>query len=300
MAALLAVAELVACGGASEPEAVTNPAAFLAVGVSLEETAAAVRRDFTSEGALLQAERRTSRFDAMLFSREGGARTVLRVVTRAGIALGMEAPSAAWAGLLTLPAFGTQGVPDLDGDGDGDLVVGTVDSALERVCLEAFRVDTEGALVPMSVQRVPPWTDACIEKLEAAPMRAVATLVLRDDVASDGATSARVDVPLVIVAGHFRRAAPEASAAHWGDVEARNAAALDVAKRNGATKAIVRVAYERAMARFALGDSAKAARKAFDDAVRGTNLGAADAAWAADLSAHIEREWPLVAQESGP
>lgn len=136
-------------------------ARHLRVGLDPRTEADAIERRLVQDGFS-----RVTRVDAVgavgLAMRDDAGRSVLRVVTRRGLVLAVQAPTEALTrsevGLVEAPA-------DLDGDGYVELVAAATDVAVERRCLALVRVLEDGGLVEVTPDLRALGGDACLEVL---------------------------------------------------------------------------------------------------------------------------------------
>ncbi len=154
-----AIVVSVACvRGGGDP---LEDARHLRVGLDPRTEADAIERRLVQDGFF-----RVTRVDAVgavgLAMRDDAGRSVLRIVTRRGLVLAVEAPTEALTrsevGLVEAPA-------DLDGDGYVELVAAATDVAVERRCLALVRVLEDGGLVEVTPDLRALGGDACLEVL---------------------------------------------------------------------------------------------------------------------------------------
>lgn len=242
------VCAALACG---PPAPTYDPLDHLQVGADPRSEAAQLEAHFADQG--FERSRRVERGGAIAlrFDHPDGRR-VLRVVSRRGVVLGLDAPNerAQRVDLLDLP------LRDLDADGEEDLVISAEDAAHGRVCHAILRVRPDGGLEEVTARmRIP--ARACLESLRVEGARAVGVVVLRypelaaGRVPSAPRTHRGPRWTLSVDASNVR-----ARRAALGEADAREAHHLGVelaalAGFGGADEGAQRATYDAAVAPFA-------------------------------------------------
>ena len=222
------LAAVLACGPAADEQLRVHDLRYLRVGADLDEEAEATSRNLERAGFGVRARVRGERFRAVGAAMPGDSATAVRVITRRGVVLALDAPGPhrAYDVFLSTAHCESRGCPpDPDGDGDEEVVIGTRDELYARRCLALVRVDGEGSVREVRIQldeydeALP--TDACLEQL----------VDLDADGTFEGLARVRLpslalgDVPLVPwVLGHTRDGS-------WGPVPARGFYADEIERR---------------------------------------------------------------------
>lgn len=160
---------------ATPPLVHEDPTRFLRVGLDPRSEADELERRLEASGYARVARVASADVVALSMRREDGA-TLVRVVTRRGLVLSVDAPTES----LERSAVGVEDVPlDLDGDGHPEIVLSATDAARDRRCLALVRVAPDGSL-----REVTPTLelggDACVEALrDLGDGRAAALAVVR-------------------------------------------------------------------------------------------------------------------------
>lgn len=287
--AVAVVVLLAGCGASSETRSTSSrELSFLQVGVDPATEAEAAAASLSRAGFRVRTRVDGQGFTAMSFShREGGA-TAVRIATRRGIAVALDAAGTDAPVDLIAPA--RAGAHDADGDRADEIVLRTTDAVVARECLAVLRVDDAGAVSPIPATD-DLGTEVCIESVADvnADGRADAIAVVRFPTLARDATPA-VAVPLVVRAGVWAPAGRSATG-HFDDERRRRADALAAAARALDLETAYRLAVElAAIARFAGAPSGDQVR-AFDDALRGLVLTPALARAVADARAAIAAGW---------
>lgn len=292
----------VACGGSPAAPDIMD---YMRVGVTPRDEAEAVSASMDKDGWTLVTRVDGERVVALAFRMPGDARAAVRVITRRGVAIAMDAPSEAWSGDVFLDTSLGTTATDLDGDGNEEVVLGTGDVALLRRCMEVFHVVADGSVVPMSVPSPAPFRDACVVRFTnvTGDQRPEVVTVVRDDAVSFD-TVASVEMPLVSAGGHWRRP-PEEVMTRFCEPEQR-AREAEIASLLGgkavlkSVPQILRLGYELAMLSRLRGDSAEAARDVFLRATAGAGFPQESGAQRAEIAQAIATRWALVPPPSQP
>ena len=181
-----------ALGCAPEPP-LTDPVGYLRIGADFEAEARAFAEGLEADGWAVQRPQRGESFAAVV-GREA-ERTVVRVWSRRGLVIAIDAPSPDhWRRAVTLAPPTPE--PDLDGDGFEELVIGATDDAAGRTCFAMVRVDGEGFARDVTPTYPDLGGQACVEGFVTGggPLRAM--VVVRFPALARGSVP-RVPVPFV-------------------------------------------------------------------------------------------------------
>jgi len=272
--------------GASSPNPLAATATLLRLGLDPEREADALEESLVAAGL-----RRRLRIDGRTHSslwmvRPGTSEAVVRVVTRAGIALGVDAPEQTGGravGLLDLHG-------DVDGDGHEEIGVFADDPARDRRCIAVLRVDAQGRVHEVRLDTRSLQGDACIEAFEDidGDGRVEALVVARYPELSVG-TPPRVAVPFRTRGWRPLRDGPARAFARAQRL--RREVGLRAAREQADAHAAYRLGVELAgLARLA-GEGSEAQVAALRSAVAGLELTAGLAAAVEEAAAFIRRGW---------
>jgi len=259
------------CGGARTPE--PYPVDAIRLGVDPRSEADAVVRGLASAGFSVAERLDLPRVTVLGFVRPSPPATAVRVVTSRGVAWFADAAPEGELEAVTLLARRPGGpAPDVDGDGEPEVVVLGRAPGDPRACAVVLRVARDGAVAPIRIDTSALGARVCVEDVEDVDGdgRAEAIAVARFPEAS-GAEPPTVALPLAIGAdavAHVCRCP-----AYWADVRERLDAELRSARAASEGDAVCRVAIELAAVAGRAGDPA-AALAAFDEAVAGLALDA--------------------------
>lgn len=241
---------------------------MLAIGIDPRSEAAAVMTRMEAAGYTL-AERIEGRtFVAASFARRDGA-TSVRIVTKAGIALTIDAPREETA----LRAVGLSAVEtrdhDLDGDGFEEVLLTLLDGRV-RGCIGVLRVLPTGRVVEVPIEGVDE-SDVCLEDVVVVGGRAEGHVVLRE-AAFGLEPPPTVTLPIVARGGRWGRA-PSSRAETFFEREIRRRDAhLDEARGREDAEVALRIGVELAMLAKERGEDLEAQRARLDEALRGIVL----------------------------
>jgi len=286
VAAIALIAAPAGCGGRrrESPEL-----AYLRVGVSPRAEASALARSLERGGYRLVARYDGERYSALGLLDASLGRTAVRVITRRGTAVALDAPGGEVAAveLERAPAR------DVDGDGTEDVIVGARERGLDRTCLVVVRVLASGEALALPTEAARVDRDACLEALEDidGDGRLEGLAVSRWIALARGAPP-RIAVPL----HPCRRAgycAPAVGAdrPYWRREAGRRRALLARARQGLDVEASYKLAIELAAIARREDAPTGAQVSAFDDAMRGLVLTPGQARSLACTRAFIAAGW---------
>ena len=172
---------------AQEPAPVQDPLDYLRVGVDPSEEADAMIAELGRNG--FEVGHRFDEAGYIAFDAVRGGDTVVRVLTRRGVALSLQAPDVRWPERLWVELGDA---PRLDGDSDGRRDVLVRLRERDRVCLAWARIDDEGYAVEV-VRPQEAWGERpCVLEID----RGGKWLLLEVDVPESPVPAARVQVPV--------------------------------------------------------------------------------------------------------
>lgn len=254
-----------------------DPLAYLAIGVDPHEEAAA------EEGALRERGYRVlARIDGRHFVALGAASgdvgpTAVRILTKNGIALGVDAPARARPTWRRVELVESPGGIDLDFDEDRapEVLLRVTDSMRARPCYVVVRIreSSRGDAFEVPVDARAYGASACVEEVTDVDRDGVVELLVghRPWVVR-GAPVPRLLVPFVPHQGEF----VPGSEAQRRDVAIREAGALREelahARARSDANEILRLAAEIALAEGAVGLSQADRRSSFDAAIEGVQF----------------------------
>lgn len=169
----LAFAWLLGC--APDPRPVRDPLDYLRVGADFEAEAAAFAGQLRDQGWTVEREQQGATFAALQATES--ERALVRVWSRRGLVVTIDAPAPEhWRRDVALapPVEG----PDLDGDGQEEVVIGATDDAMDRGCFALVRIDAEGFAVEITPTYELLGGDGCVEGFVTEP-RLKAMVVVR-------------------------------------------------------------------------------------------------------------------------
>ncbi len=263
--------------GCAEPVQPRDPVDYLRVGVTPSEEAAHLAQSFEDEG--YRVRRLVDTDDVAMLDALGPDRqTALRVVTRVGVALGIDAPDRRFPTrerVRGLPAPLSGG--DLDGDGAVELLIAVVDSTRMTECVAVVRVDEHGQVYEVSVDTRPVQEDACAERAEDVAGDARAELLVVGRYAIPPlSVPASVAVPFTGLDGRYLPMGP-ASARYFTSERAVRLERLEDARRANDADTISRLSVELGLLRFFEGGGVDSAIAALDADSEGGHLDALSA-----------------------
>lgn len=267
LAGIVAVA--VGCGGAHEPEAF--PLDELRVGVDPRAEADAVAHALESAGFAVVHRVDSPRVTVLALARRAPLGTAVRVVTSRGVAWFADAGTGSELEAVSLlPLEHGAAPPDVDGDGEPEIVVLGRTANDPRACAVVLRIGRDDAVTPIRVDTTAIGPRVCIEDVADVDGdgRAEAVAVQRLPELSRG-DAPTLALPLAIgVDGtaHLCRCQ-----AYWADVRHRLDAELARARAAPDADAAYRVAVELALV-AGRADDPTAAVAAFDEALAGVVL----------------------------
>lgn len=255
---------ILGCASSPSPYQTFDPFDYVQAGVDPKEEARAVQKGLTDNGYYLGVRHEADTYVAMEASR--GEAWAIRVVTRRGIAMGIDVPNARapdWRAvrLLRTPHG------DLDGDGFDELVV-AVYAEDDAPCLGLIRVATEGVVgeVPLPLKSLA--VEACVGSFSDVVGDSQLEAVVRALAEEAGL---RIWVPMLLTGDKGRWVTPPESVLteYWqGERERRRQAA----GKGGDPAQRYRRAVEVAELTRLLGEDRDAQIDAFDEMIRGVRF----------------------------
>lgn len=236
--------------GCVEPVAPRDPVDYLRVGVDPREEAGHLTRAFEDEG--YRVRRLVAHDDVAMLDAVGpGGESALRVVTRVGVALGLDAPDRRFPTRqrvrgLPAPLSGA----DLDGDGAIELLIAVTDITRMVECIAVVRVDEHGQVSEVSVDTSPVQEGACAEQAEDVAGDARAELlVVGRYLIPPLSVPASVAVPFTGFEGRYVPMGPEA-ARYFASQRSVRLERLTDARSGREADTISRLAVELGVLRF--------------------------------------------------
>ena len=229
---------LAGCGATSE--AVVDEESYMVVGVEPRAAIDESTRALAEHGLDLERRVDAEQFSAASYLDRASGRSAIRVATRRGTALALDARADDGALLALDPRTGE----DLTGDANADVVV--LRTEAERVCLALAEVDTDGILrpVPTELRWLEP--SLCLNELVDFDHDHRVDAVVRVPFRELGEPAPTLAVPLML---DDRPAfAPGLWPEGYAQAEvSRRDAALDVATERGDAATATRTAIELAL-----------------------------------------------------
>lgn len=268
---VVVAAHVLGCGGPRAP--VAYPVDAIRVGVDPRAEADAVAQGLASAGFSVTDRVDLPRVTVLGLERASPAATAVRVVTSRGVAWFADgAPDGELVAVTLLAHAPGAHAPDLDGDGEPEVVVLGRAAGDSRACAVMLRVTRDGAVTPIRVDTSALGPGVCVEDVDDVDGdgRAEAIAVARFPDAARGEPPT-VAFPLALGGdgvAHVCRCP-----AYWADVRQRLDAELASAHAAADADAACRVAVELAAVAGRADDTA-AAVAAFDGAVTGLALDA--------------------------
>ena len=211
---------LLACAK-QEPPA-QDPLDYLRVGVDPKEEADTIIEDLRRHG--YDIGQRIDEPGYVAFDAASGGEATVRVVTRRGVALSVDAPDVRWPERLWVE-LAPDPRPDFDRDGQRDVVVAMRER--DRTCLAWAEVDRQGFASEVFRPRTD-WGDApCV--LEIDPRRPRLLL----EVSVPGTPAARVRIPVMANARTWVLDDSAAGRQRWEQEIAQRQQALEVREMQG-------------------------------------------------------------------
>ncbi len=278
------------CGGSPQAGPLAETETWLRVGLDPVHEANLIEERLSLEGYRRRLRIDGGTHSSLAMERTETGETLVRVVTRAGVALGLEAPAETGLTSVGLVDLGA----DIDGDGREEVGVFADDPARARRCIAVVRIDERGRAQEMRLDTGPLGGDACIEGVEDIDGDAIpeALVVVRYPRLSAG-TPPRVTVPYR--AATWRPLVGGGARAFARRERQRRQEVLGSARERSDARQAYRVGVElAAIARFS-GAPAEAQVAALDEAVEGLELSAVLAATVEAAREFIRRGW----QEEG-
>jgi len=256
--------------------------AAFTIGVDVDTETRAVTDNLTSRGFVLGSSQSGEGYRAFGASHPDG-RTLVRVVTRVGIALALDVPVHERDDAIRLRTVA----------GISDLVVTRVDSALDRECSALLRPAPDGRVKGVPIELDYFGDGACVEEirdLDEDGHPELLTRLFAERAFGDGVP----EVPGVLVAhdGGYRRAGPEDCQVFWDGEEARRRSETDEARRALDVPRALRIAAELALLARGRHGSMTAQVMAFDAAMAGLVLSPEEARGAGEARRYIADGWP--------
>ena len=191
---------------AQEPGPVQDPLDYLRVGVDPSQEADAMIAELGRNG--FEVGHRFDEAGYVAFDAAHGGDTVVRVLTRRGVALSIQAPDVRWPERLWVELADE---PRLDADSDGRRDVLVLLRERDRVCLGWARIDDEGYAVEV-VRPKESWGERpCVLEIDRGGQR----LLLEVDVPKSPVPAARVQVPVRSSRPGWSVDTSSAAAARW-------------------------------------------------------------------------------------
>lgn len=281
---------LVAC--ASSPVPGLDPLRYFRAGVAPHREARRVVNHLEGAGYSVRKRIEGETFVALAFARPQDGASAVRIITRRGIAVALDAPTEG------RPAAGRVGLRaprgdhhDLDGDGRPEIAVRLHDARRERTCVAVMRVLQDGRVVEMGLRRDPTPT-RCIERLHDVDGNGSleALMGIRYPELAMGRTP-EVFLPLVSEGDEWVVATPPALEGYWNRARARRKRAVERAREDVDIRAGYRLAVEMAALARGRGEPTRAQVRAFDDALRGLVPSEAQARRIERVRRYIEAGW---------
>ncbi|MCB9592169.1 MAG: VCBS repeat-containing protein [Sandaracinaceae bacterium] len=283
--ALLSIG-LLGCGPVAEP---VGPEAYLRVGVTPSEEAAALRERLEASGWELTREVETERFVAVAFAR-GESERAVRVITQRGVVAALDSHEADGVrerhGLVTLADPAAR---DLDGDDREELVV--LREGGPTPCLAVLRFDDRGGVRAAADDAASLREGACVARFEDVDrdgtLEAIVPLSWPELALDDDAPA--IEVALVAREGGWH--ADGMPAVYVERVRAGQAEALAAAREHHDVSAAAARAVEIAALAHLTGAAVAAQVERFDAALSGVVLTDAQRDRVAEIRAVIGAGW---------
>ncbi|MFW6050912.1 MAG: hypothetical protein ACODAU_07040 [Myxococcota bacterium] len=278
---VLVLCAALGCGGEGAPP--LEPAHYLRAGVDPDAEARAIEASFVRQGARRVGRVRGAGFHALSFEWPDG-RTAVRVATRRGTAVALDAPAPGGPVRVALAERVPSG-QDLDGDGRPEIAVRVVDE--RGSCLGLVRVLDGGLVREVAFDVGEALPGSCVEDLRdvggGPGPEAIAVERLAPRLAG---APARVALPLAARSGRWAPAVGPAYDSFWEGARARRrrASARRPTER-------LRLALELAALERLRGGDRAAQVRAFDAALRGRVLSEAMAEVADCVRSHVADGW---------
>lgn len=281
-----ALALAIGCGGGAPADPLAGTEAFLRVGLEPAREADLLEARLEEEGyrRRLRIDGRTHSSLALVRPETG--ETLVRIISRAGVALAVEAP--ADTGLQAVGLVDLGG--DVDGDGWEEVGVYADDPAEARRCVAIVRVDERGRAREVRLDTRELGGDACVEGFEDLDGDGtVEALVVARYRRLSAGTPPRVTIPYR--AAGWRPVAGGAARSFARRERRAREEALRAARERSDAREAYRLGVElAAIARFA-GETAEAQLAVLDGALRGLRLSTALTETLEEARALIRRGW---------
>lgn len=256
---------------------------FISVGVDPHEEAAIVFSGLKTAGYTVGVWHHADAYAAFDALREDAS--VVRVVTRRGVAMGIDAPDARVPDRIAVELLQSP-TGDLDDDGHDELVVALHRRKGLTPCLALVRISDEGIVREVALPLEEFGEGACVQAFVDVVAGPASEALVSVPVPEAG-VPAVVRIPLRGKGGRWTKVPDAMLSAHLERERERTAAEIDRAREAAATDAVYQLAVElAALVRFS-GEDRDRQVEAFDKALKGLELSPMQAERIASYRQHL-------------